>query len=278
MPWQLQGGVFRLAFWLAAGAGALALIVHAPRDADTQAPSPAVAKRAADTRGSADDLLALLRRPPLPEEVRGEPFVMQGWTRATAPPAAAQERREATPVFPFKYAGQVQESGRQKVFLTRGDDVFPIERGAVYEGFRIDAIGEERIDITYLANGQSLSLPLSSLRAEPAAPVAVDTSPAVQEPRTESLGAAPSNVAAAPLAGVQTHAALGVPGGFGVLSPAPLAGLSVNPPMPLSGGNPPAAGSMPTAASGVPSGNLGVPPSSSGRIGTSPTSSGKLGS
>ena len=60
--------------------------------------------------------------------------------------------------------------GPAKVYLSRGDAVFPIKAGDVLEGFRIDAVQDERIEVTYLASGEQSSLPLASLSQQAAAP------------------------------------------------------------------------------------------------------------
>ncbi|HXL76835.1 MAG TPA: hypothetical protein VN967_13365 [Burkholderiales bacterium] len=85
--------------------------------------------------------------------------------------AAPIPEKPVAPPFPFKYAGWFQEGrGPAKVYLSRGDAVFPIKAGDVLEGFRIDAVQDERIDVTYLASGEQSSLPLASLSQQAAAP------------------------------------------------------------------------------------------------------------
>jgi hypothetical protein len=96
----------------------------------------------------------------------GDPFA----GRAPAPAPATQVQaapvppKPVAPPFPFKYAGWLQE-GRDpaKVYLSRGDAVFPVKPGDVLEGFRIDAVQNERIEVTYLASGEQSSLLLASL-------------------------------------------------------------------------------------------------------------------
>src|SRR5439155_1660695 len=72
--------------------------------------------------------------------------------------------KPVAPPFPFKYAGWVQEGhGPAKVYLSRGDAVFPVKPGDVLEGFRIDAVHDERIEVTYLASGEQSSRALANL-------------------------------------------------------------------------------------------------------------------
>ena len=67
------------------------------------------------------------------------------------------------PPFPFKYAGWLREGAARKVLLERGSMVVPVKAGDVLEGFRIDAVHDERLEVTFLASGQSLSLLITSL-------------------------------------------------------------------------------------------------------------------
>src|SRR2546422_5248945 len=166
--------------WAVIGVGAVAAAVHfsGPEQRDVPAPvasSPtqATPPEAAPPRGSLADLLANARRAPLPRKVAGDPFA----GRAPAPAPATQVQAESippkpvAPPFPFKYAGWFQEGrGPAKVYLSRGDALFPIKAGDVLEGFRIDAVQDERIEVTYLASGEQSSLPLASLSQQAAVP------------------------------------------------------------------------------------------------------------
>src|SRR3989454_1669851 len=166
--------------WAVIGVGAVAAAVHfsGPEQRDVPAPvasSPAQATppEAAPPRGSLANLLANARRTPLPRKVAGDPFA----GRAPAPAPATQVQAESIPEkpvrppFPFKYAGWFQEGrGPAKVYLSRGDALFPIKAGDVLEGFRIDAVQDERIEVTYLASGEQSSLPLASLSQQAAVP------------------------------------------------------------------------------------------------------------
>jgi len=59
----------------------------------------------------------------------------------------------------------------------------------VLEGFRIDAVQDERIEVTYLASGEQSSLPLASLSQQAAAP------------QSSSSGGFPAFAPGAPLGG-----------------------------------------------------------------------------
>src|SRR3989442_14724052 len=157
--------------WAVIGVGAVAAAVHfsGPEQRDVPAPvasSPAQATSpvAAPPRDSLADLLANARRAPLPRKVAGDPFAGRAPAPATQVQAAPIPAKPVAPPFPFKYAGWFQEGrGPSKVYLSRGDTVFPIKAGDVLEGFRIDAVQGERIEVTYLASGEQSSLLLASL-------------------------------------------------------------------------------------------------------------------
>src|SRR2546429_357270 len=161
-----------LAGWAVIGVGAVAAAVHfsGPEQRDVpapvaSAPAQATPPEAAPPRGSLADLLANARRAPLPPKVAGDPFAGHA---ASAPAkqvqAAPIPAKPVTPPFPFKYAGWFQEGhGPSKVYLSRGDTVFPIKAGDVLEGFRIDAVQGEHIEVTYLARGEQSWLLLASL-------------------------------------------------------------------------------------------------------------------
>jgi hypothetical protein len=165
--------------WAVIGVGTVAAAVHFSGPEERDVPAPAASPSAQGTppvvappKDSLADLLANARRAPLPRKVAGDPFA----GRAPAPAPATQVQaapvppKPVAPPFPFKYAGWFQE-GRDpaKVYLSRGDAVFPVKPGDVLEGFRIDAIQDERIEVTYLASGEQSSLALASLQQQAAA-------------------------------------------------------------------------------------------------------------
>src|SRR5438552_5357150 len=163
--------------WAVIGVGAVAAAVHfsGPEQRDiaapvASAPAQATPPEAAPPRGSLADLLANARRAPLPRKVAGDPFAGHASAPVTQVQAAPIPAKPVAPPFPFKYAGWFQEGrGPAKVYLSRGDTLFPIKPGDVLEGFRIDAVHDERIEVTYLASGAQSSLALASLSQQAAA-------------------------------------------------------------------------------------------------------------
>jgi len=169
-----------LAGWAVIGVGAVAAAVHFSGPEERDVPAPVASPPAQGTspvvaapKDSLADLLANARRAPLPRKMAGDPFAGRAPAPAPTPQvqAAPIPPKPVAPPFPFKYAGWFQEGrGPAKVYLSRGDAVFPIKAGDVLEGFRIDAIQDERIELTYLASGEQSSLALASLTQQAAAP------------------------------------------------------------------------------------------------------------
>jgi len=168
-----------LAGWAVIGVGAVAAAVHFSGPEERNVPPLAASPPAHGTpavvappKDSLAELLANARRAPLPRKMAGDPFA--GHAPAPAPATQVQAApvppKPVAPPFPFKYAGWSREGrGPAKVYLSRGDAVFPVKPGDVLEGFRIDAVQDERIEVTYLASGEQSSLALASLQQQAAA-------------------------------------------------------------------------------------------------------------
>jgi|SRR5437588_6434113 len=166
-----------LAGWAVIGVGAVAAAVNFSGSEERDIPAPAASPSAQGTppvvappKDSLEDLLANARRTPLPRKMASDPFAGHAPAPATQVQAAPVPPKPVAPPFPFKYAGWSRE-GRSpaKVYLSRGDAVFPVKPGDVLEGFRIDAVQDERIEVTYLASGEQSSLALASLQQQAAA-------------------------------------------------------------------------------------------------------------
>ncbi len=297
-----------LAGWAVIGVGAVAAAVHfsgpEQRDAPApvaSAPAQATPPEAAPPRGSLADLLANARRAPLPRKVAGDPFAGRAPAPVTQVQAAPIPAKPVAPPFPFKYAGWFQEGrGPSKVYLSRGDTVFPIKAGDVLEGFRIDAVQGERIEVTYLASGEQSSLLLASLTGAADGAVLAGASGTAGLPQqSAALQSSSSGGGAASAPGASQAAALagGRAPAAAAAAPAPTtprsAGLI---PQAISvAANAPPSGSMPTGqapavpmqvgpvpsdafpAASAPSGKLGVEPAASGKLGSEAVQRGKLG-
>ena len=286
--------------WAVIGVGAVAAAVHfsGPEQRDVPAPvasSPAQATppEAAPPRGSLAELLANARRAPLPRKVAGDPFAGHASAPATQALVAPIPAKPVAPPFPFKYAGWFQEGrGPSKVYLSRGDTVFPIKAGDVLEGFRIDAVQGERIEVTYLASGEQSSLLLASLTGAAGGAMLAGASGTAGLPQqSAALQSSSSGGGATSAPGASPAAALA--GGVArtpaaaVAAPAPVTSRNAGliPRAVSVAESAPPSGSMPTGtapadafpAASAPSGKLGVEPAASGKLGSDAVQRGKLG-
>ena len=285
-----------LAGWAVIGAGALAaaLYVSVPEQRNVpgwvaSSPAQATPPLVAPPRGSLADLLANARRAPLPRRVAGDPFAGRAPAPATQVQAAPIPAMPVVPPFPFKYAGWFQEGrGSTKVYLSRGNTVFPIRAGDVLEGFRIDAVQHERIEVTFLASGQQLSFLLASLTGAADGGTFADASgSAPLPPQSAALQGSSAGGGATSAPGASQAAALA-----GGIARAPAAAAAAPAPAPTTSRgaglislatsaaeNALRAGSMPTesAPASAPSGKLGIEPTASGKLGGEAVPSGKLG-
>ena len=286
--------------WAVIGVGAVAAAVHfsgpEQRDAPApvaSAPAQATPPEAAPPRGSLADLLANARRAPLPPKVAGDPFAGHVPAPAKQVQAAPIPAKPVAPPFPFKYAGWFQEGrGPSNVYLSRGDTVFPIKAGDVLEGFRIDAVQGERIEVTYLASGEQSSLLLASLTGAAGGAMFAGASGTAGLPQqSAALQSSISGGGAASAPGASPAAAL-----VGGVARAPAAAVATPaqttsrragliPHAVSAAESAPPSGSMPTgtapadafAAASAPSGNLGVEPAASGKLGSNAVQRGKMG-
>jgi len=279
--------------WAVIGIGAVAAAVHfsGPEQRDiaapvASAPAQATPPEAAPPRGSLADLLANARRAPLPRKVAGDPFAGRAPAPVTQVQAAPIPAKPVAPPFPFKYAGWFQEGrGPSKVYLSRGDTVFPIKAGDVLEGFRIDAVQGERIEVTYLASGEQSSLLLASLTGAAGGAMLAGASGTAGLPQqSAALQSSSSGGGAASAPGASPAAAFA----GGVAQTPAAAAATPAPTTPRRAGlipravsaaeSAPPSGSMPTGtapgdafpAASVPSGKLGTEPTARGRLGTDP--------
>ena len=135
------------------GAGAVWAVIDPAKE---DRPQPA---REAAVKEDTPAFDARLHRAPLPRQIGGQPFAALNW----APPARRVEPLPAAeaplPQFPFRFAGHLKErGGAVSLYLARGNDIFPIRAGDLLDGFRIDALHDDRIDVTFVAGGQRLSM------------------------------------------------------------------------------------------------------------------------
>ena len=82
---------------------------------------------------------------------------------------------------PYRYAGKSLHEGQMKVYLAKGDRVFPIRAGDTLEGtYRVQAIETTRITLVYLPLGRKETIPVKSKLplAQAPAPAVAGSKPA----------------------------------------------------------------------------------------------------
>ena len=97
----------------------------------------------------------------------GDPFRALSWqsiaaaeARKNAPPPAPPPPPQAPPL-PFTYMGKLIEDGRIVVVLTQGDRNYVVRQGDTIDGtYRVDAVTEESLSLTYLPLKQKQQLAL----------------------------------------------------------------------------------------------------------------------
>jgi hypothetical protein len=274
---------------------ACAYVLKSERDGATPqpltgvSPLPSSAGAAHPAKGSLAQAIGELARAPMSSRLGGDLFA--AWTPATQPaatqPAAATPT--ALPVFPYKYAGTLKNgAGVTEAFLSRGAELVPIRVGELLdEAWRVDALIEDRIEVTFVPASQHVSMLLASLIAEPSAagqasqPQSTSAVASISAgmPRGEA-SAAPASAAGLPGAAQSVRggfvpgtvannpsAARATPDSSQAVAGASGAGVGAQTPPPASrlGSEPPAQGSMP------------VGPAPAGSFPKDPTPSGKLG-
>jgi len=281
----------RWAMLAIAGAGAAASAYVVDSDRPSVTPASSVAPARAERPAASVHALADLERAPLSARMGADPF--GNWiARPQAAPAAVEASPPPPPpAFPYKYAGTVRHAnGVTEAFLVRGGELVPIKAGALLDGgWRIEALTDERIEVTFVPASERRSLLLASLAEEPksAAPESARMAPAASYeqanagPGVAEAAAAPSRAAPIPgvIAGGRAVAAAATPAASqaapSVAAAVPGASASGATSTPLGaptaptgtplGTEAPAQGSMPLGA--APSGSFpkGVPPT--GKLG-----------
>lgn len=143
----------------------------APPTRNAAEPAPRADRQPTGT-GGAERLPAIeleklgSRKPAAPS---ADPFPPRSWqaldqeeARKNAPPPPPPPPPQAPPL-PFAYMGKLVEDDRTTVFLTRADEHFIVRAGDTIQGaYRVDAIGERSMSMTYLPLGQRQELAFPS--------------------------------------------------------------------------------------------------------------------
>ena len=153
----------RLAGWGLAAAGTAAALFFVASPDGGKAPAASADRSSAPqaVKKSPDALLDLAHRAALPRQPAGELFAapVVEKPRAQQPMRVVVEKPVA-PNFPYKYAGWLRGGSSPEVYLAHAGRVFPVKVGDVVDGFRVDAIRDERIELTFVALGERTTVAL----------------------------------------------------------------------------------------------------------------------
>jgi hypothetical protein len=165
----------------------------------------------------------------------GDLFHSRSWT-PPAPAAADAKLAPAEPVapaFPFRYIGRMEVAGKITVHLMKGSRLYSVAVGDPLEGeYRVDEIGPDRLDLTYLPLNRKQVVTFSSIAvpAEPPANVAVVSTPGAPPtpvPPVTRLSSPGSVGPSAP--GTVAHGGVGMGPQMSLQEPVALGGVSPRP-------------------------------------------------
>jgi len=159
---------------LAALLGALPFFVEADRPEPPRQPTRAEPQAAAPQTEAPVTLMAALPVRPEMSEFRADPFLLTtGKPRAGARAALVAAPKPTAPENPYRFAGEVRQSGATHRFLVRGNDILEVKPGDVLsEGYRVDAAEEMQVVLVHLASNQRHVVALSAPTPASATPAA----------------------------------------------------------------------------------------------------------
>ena len=167
----------------------LSFFVQADRTEPTSQPNAQAPIEAPKIDAPLSLVAALTVRAQLPALVR-DPFAreshkMQPAARRVAPPAArrvapASATGPAAPANPYRFAGEVGQSGSARRFLVLRNDIFEVNSGDVLDGgYRVEAVKEREVLLLHLASGVRETLAAEAAPATPAPAAAPSGAPSL---------------------------------------------------------------------------------------------------
>lgn len=95
---------------------------------------------------------------------RSAPFGNVSWAPPTPPPPPPPPPPKAVaPPFPYTYMGGLLDEGARTAFFNKGERVLVVKAGDTVDGvYRIEALSDKQMQLTYLPLNQRLALPLGS--------------------------------------------------------------------------------------------------------------------
>jgi hypothetical protein len=270
-----------------AGIGAAAVqLVGGPRTTVANAPESAISAQRerpfATSTSSLSELSAGLQRSTLQSNPRADLF--GGDSDPKRPVAAPPEVAVKPPLlFPYRYAGTTTHADKVTAVLIKGSEVRFAEAGDSIDGiWRVNAIGSERVEVTFIATGEAVIASLSTGGS--------DESPneraiAQFTPSTQTEAARPEVAVPGRLGRSGASTAVPSAAGNGAAGNGGFASAAARPSAPQQPSRvaqaqtsaPSSEGTINTGA--IPSGRLGqdAPTAGSMPVGPPPTSKGRLG-
>ena len=99
-------------------------------------------------------------------EPQGAPFDSHEWRSSspgTAAVAVVAPPPPVAPPMPYQFSGALVSEGQLQIFLAKGDSIISVGLGETIEGgYRVDAIDERQITLTYLPLEQKQVIPVST--------------------------------------------------------------------------------------------------------------------
>lgn len=184
----------------------LGIVVILVVDSDDDAGSPRRAQPVVGQRETSKDAeetradkgagrYALPDRPALSAQ-HAQLFGAQSWQPKISS-RAAKPVAPRVPAMPYRYAGKVRHEGQTKVYLAKGNEVFPVRKGDTLDGgYRVQSIEKTRIRLLYVPLGRMQTIPVdSALPLAVAKPEPVAAAKTGGNPKATAKPDAPSKAA-----------------------------------------------------------------------------------
>jgi hypothetical protein len=268
---------------VAAGAAALHFGQRPGEENTVRAATPDAGRGAVKPKDERLAEIAVPSRDGLSSRVRADLFPGPPPVRPReVAPAPVVIEKPTVPPFPYKYGGRLDAGNGALMFLQKGNELVAVKKGELLDGvWRIEAVADDRIEVSFVPLGERLSLSFASLTTE--------TAQGGRYADTPAAGRALSNtpttdVAAAPARAASATAP--VAGGMGISAPPAAAPVQPGARRGTTLGAPPPAAlpivqTSPTQTSPMqpgpaPSGAMPSSPAPVGRLGTDAPSQGSM--
>jgi len=166
----------RPVYWVLCGAGATLLTsawgskqaVLPPLNQNANA-ATALVQANLDLPQSVANTSLLMRRQPWAEP-KSDPFSKAAPVEQNViAPTADKVAMPQPPSFTYVFIGRLLAEEKNTVFLSRNNQIYSVAAGDTLEGvYRIERVGSDTLEITYLPDRKKITLPFDSLAASPA--------------------------------------------------------------------------------------------------------------